>query len=99
MRIAYPPELEDVVHCRLFLTRSKGNMANGDGALSAYFDSAGDRDAAADSMRDLPVTMRLEKSSAGFWNSSLRCRARIRLKTAVFSKSQRFLRRVDRRIV
>ena len=63
--ISYPPELEEVVFGRLFLTRSKGSVS--DGVLSAYFDSAADRDAAADALRDLPIAIRLEDREPVNW--------------------------------
>jgi len=63
--ISYPPELEEVVFGRLFLTRSRGNVLGE--VLSAYFENAADRDAAADSLRDLPVTLRLEEREPVDW--------------------------------
>lgn len=48
--------LEDLVQSRLFLTQSTGSSsaeANGTTTISAYFDSAGDRDDAAAELRDL----------------------------------------------
>ena len=63
--ISYPPDLEEVVFGRLFLTRSKGNVSGE--VLSAYFDNAADRDAAADALRDLPVTLRSEQRDRVDW--------------------------------
>jgi ribosomal protein L11 methyltransferase len=48
--------LEDLVQSRLFLTQSTGSSAivgNGQSIVSAYFDSAHDRDAAAAELRDI----------------------------------------------
>jgi ribosomal protein L11 methyltransferase len=48
--------LEEEVQTRLFLTLSSGNSAremNGTATIAAYFDTAGDRDAAHDAFRDL----------------------------------------------
>jgi len=48
--------LEDLVQSRLFLTQSTGSSsseANGTSIVSAYFDSAHDRDAAAAELRDI----------------------------------------------
>jgi ribosomal protein L11 methyltransferase len=48
--------LEDLVQSRLFLTQSTGSAsseANGTSVVSAYFDSAGDRDDAAAELRDI----------------------------------------------
>ena len=56
LEIACAEELEEVIFGRLFLTRSKGNTSV-PGLISAYFDSAADRDAAAESLRDLPVKL------------------------------------------
>lgn len=47
LRIAFDPELEDVIEGRLFLTRSTGNQLVQPGIIEAYFDSARDRDEAA----------------------------------------------------
>jgi ribosomal protein L11 methyltransferase len=48
--------LEDLVQSRLFLTASTGSTSrevNGTTTVSAYFDTAGDRDAAAEAFRDI----------------------------------------------
>jgi ribosomal protein L11 methyltransferase len=48
--------LDDVIQSRLFLTASTGSTSsdiNGTTTVTAYFDSAADRDAAAEAMRDL----------------------------------------------
>jgi ribosomal protein L11 methyltransferase len=66
LEIAYPQELEEVISGRLFLTRSKGNTS-GQGIMSAYFDSAADRDAAAEALRDLPVKLRLDQQERIDW--------------------------------
>lgn len=47
LHIAFDPQLEEVVQGRLFLTRSTGSVAAQPGVLTAYFDTAADRDAAA----------------------------------------------------
>ena len=64
--ISYPQELEDVIFGRLYLTRSRGNTSDHD-VISAYFDSAADRDAAAEALRDLPVTLRLVEQERVDW--------------------------------
>src|ERR1700687_5424261 len=51
---------------RLFLTRSEGNTS-GQGVMSAYIDSAPDRDAAAEALRDLPVKLRLDEQERVDW--------------------------------
>jgi ribosomal protein L11 methyltransferase len=67
LRISYPRDLEEVVFTRLFLTRSTGNVSDGDGLLSAYFETRADRDAAADTLRDLPIEMRSEERDRIDW--------------------------------
>jgi ribosomal protein L11 methyltransferase len=65
LEISYPPDSEEVVLARLFLTRSTGSISGQ--VLSAYFENAADRDAAADALRDLPVTLRLEQRERIDW--------------------------------
>lgn len=65
LKISYPPDLEEVVFARLFLTRSTGSVS--DDLLSAYFVTAADRDAAAESLRDLPVEMQFEDRDGIDW--------------------------------
>jgi ribosomal protein L11 methyltransferase len=48
------PAAEDVIHSRLFLTAAKGSTSTED-TVTAYFDSARDRDAAAELLRDFHV--------------------------------------------
>src|SRR5260370_2558411 len=67
LQISYPRDLEEVVFARLYLTRSTGNVSDADGALSAYFETAADRDAAAEVLRDLPVKLRLEQQERVDW--------------------------------
>ena len=66
LEIACAHELEEVIFGRLFLTRSKGSTSVS-GLISAYFDSATDRDAAAESLRDLPVTLLLAQLKPVDW--------------------------------
>ena len=47
LHISFDPQLEEVVHGRLFLSRSNGAIAVKPGLVTAYFTSAADRDAAA----------------------------------------------------
>ena len=65
--ISFPLELEEVVSGRLFLSRSRGTVSIGDGLLSAYFENAADRDAAAESLRDLPIVVRSEERESVNW--------------------------------
>jgi ribosomal protein L11 methyltransferase len=67
LRISYPHDLEELVFARLFLTHSTGNVSTDVGVLSAYFENAADRDAAADSLRDLPIEMRSEERDRIDW--------------------------------
>ncbi|HYS52547.1 MAG TPA: 50S ribosomal protein L11 methyltransferase [Thermoanaerobaculia bacterium] len=67
LQISYPPELEEIVFGRLFLTRSNGNMSVAEGMLSAYFESAADRESAADALRDLPIAIRQEDREPVNW--------------------------------
>ena len=55
LQISFPPDLEDVVHGQLFLTRSTGNAVVKAGIIEAYFNSAADRDAARSLLRDFDV--------------------------------------------
>jgi ribosomal protein L11 methyltransferase len=66
LEISHSPELEEIVFGRLFLTRSRGNTSR-EGVISAYFDNAADRDAAADTLLDLPVKLRLEELEPIDW--------------------------------
>lgn len=66
LQIFFPTDLEEVVAGRLFLTRSRGNVSD-PGVLTAYFDSAAERDAAADALRDLPVTLRADARERVDW--------------------------------
>jgi ribosomal protein L11 methyltransferase len=67
LQISYPRDLEEVVFGRLFLTLSRGNVSGSDGVLVAYFETAADRDAAADSLRDQPITMHFEDRDRVDW--------------------------------
>lgn len=58
LEILFPPELEEIVHGRLFLTRSTGSVSLRAGALEAYFVTVADRDAAAAALGDLGVELR-----------------------------------------
>lgn len=58
LEISFSPDLEDIIQGRLFLTRSTGNVAAGEGILEAYFDTSADGDAALASLRDLDVELR-----------------------------------------
>ena len=65
LEISCPPDLEDVVLARLFLTRSTGSISGS--TLTAYFENAADRDAAAETLRDLPVKLRAEERERVDW--------------------------------
>jgi ribosomal protein L11 methylase PrmA len=67
LEISYPRDLEEIVFARLYLTRSTGNVSDADGALSAYFETAADRDAAVESLRDLPINMHSEQRDRVDW--------------------------------
>lgn len=55
LEIACAPDDEDGVLARLFLTRSTGSTSD-DGIVTAFFDTAADRDAAAAALADLDLT-------------------------------------------
>ena len=65
LEISCPPDLEDAVLARLFLTRSTGSISGS--TLTAYFENAADRDAAAKALRDLPVTLRADERDRVDW--------------------------------
>jgi ribosomal protein L11 methyltransferase len=67
LEISLASDVEDVVQGRLFLTRSTGNVSTREGVISAYFDSASDRQAAADALRDLPVGLTLLEQERVDW--------------------------------
>ena len=50
----HDPAAEELIHSRLFLTASTGSTSTED-AISAYFDSPEDRDAAAEMLRDFEL--------------------------------------------
>ncbi|HUP60204.1 MAG TPA: 50S ribosomal protein L11 methyltransferase [Thermoanaerobaculia bacterium] len=54
LEIACDASNEELIQSRLFLTASTGNTTSGD-TISAYFDSAEDRDSAMDLLRELDV--------------------------------------------
>src|SRR5437764_606829 len=56
LHILYDPQLEEVVQGRLFLSRSNGAVALKTGLITAYFDSAADRDSAAMLLGEFEVT-------------------------------------------
>jgi ribosomal protein L11 methyltransferase len=66
LMLSYPAEIEEVVSGLLFLSQSRGNVSNGSG-LTAFFNTAADRDAAADSLRGLPVTIRFDECDRLDW--------------------------------
>jgi ribosomal protein L11 methyltransferase len=51
--IAFDEAAEELVQSRLFLTKSTGSVAHEPALLSAYFDSAADRDAAMEALRGI----------------------------------------------
>jgi ribosomal protein L11 methyltransferase len=53
--LAIASEDEELVQSRLFLTASTGSTTTADGVIHAYFDSAADRDAAAELLRGLAL--------------------------------------------
>jgi ribosomal protein L11 methyltransferase len=55
LHISFDPQLEDAVQGHLFLSRSTGAIAVEPGVITAYFDSAADRDDAAMLLRDFDV--------------------------------------------
>ena len=67
LEISFDPDFEEVVQAHLFLTRSLGNFSPNEGAITAYFESARDRDAAADLLRDLPVTLAFREQPRTDW--------------------------------
>jgi ribosomal protein L11 methyltransferase len=67
LEISYPQELEEIVLGRLFLTRTTGTASNREGVISAYFEQAAERDAAAAALRDLPVTLELTERERVDW--------------------------------
>jgi ribosomal protein L11 methyltransferase len=61
------PALEDDIEARLFLSASTGSTSAGH-TISAYFDSPGDRDAAAESLRDLDgIELRMTERERVDW--------------------------------
>jgi len=56
LHISFDPELEEVVQGQLFLSRSTGAVAIQPDLITAYFDTAADRDAAAILLHDFEVT-------------------------------------------
>jgi len=67
LEISFDPELEEVVHGHLFLTASTGSAVIQPGILEAYFDSAEDRDGAAEMLQHLPVTLSREERARTDW--------------------------------
>jgi ribosomal protein L11 methyltransferase len=55
LAIACAPEHEDILQARLFLTGSTGSTS-ADGVIQAWFDSAADRHAASELLRDFDLT-------------------------------------------
>lgn len=58
--------LEEQVQSRLFLTSATGSTSD-DNGVYAYFDDASSRDAATESMRDLPVELRTAERERVDW--------------------------------
>ncbi len=58
LEISFHPDLEELIHGRLFFTRSTGTVSTRDGALVAYFASSVDRDAAAAALSGLSIDLR-----------------------------------------
>jgi ribosomal protein L11 methyltransferase len=67
LHISFDPELEEVVQGHLFLTRSTGNVSVQPETLTAYFDSAADRDDAAAMLRRVGFNVRPEDRKRVDW--------------------------------
>jgi ribosomal protein L11 methyltransferase len=67
LQISFDPEREEVVHGHLFLTRSTGNAVIQPEIITAYFDTAADRDDAADLLRKLGLNVRSEDRPRVDW--------------------------------
>lgn len=65
LRISFDPDLEEIVHGRLFLTRSVGSVAIQPGVIRAYFETTVDRDAAATALTEFVVAR--EESPSVDW--------------------------------
>jgi ribosomal protein L11 methyltransferase len=55
LEISFDPDLEEIVQGRLFLTRSAGSASTQVGMITAYFENAEDRDAAAEALKGFDV--------------------------------------------
>jgi ribosomal protein L11 methyltransferase len=67
LQIPFDPELEEVVQGSLFLTRSTGNAVIQPEIITAYFDSAADRDDAAVLLRRTGLNVRSEDRPRVDW--------------------------------
>jgi len=67
LHISFDPKLEEVVQGHLFLTRSTGNVIVQPEILTAYFDSAADRDEAAAMLKRAGLNVRPEDRKRVDW--------------------------------
>ena len=67
LHISFDPDLEDVVQGHLFLTRSTGSVVVQPEILTAYFDSAADRDEAAAMLKRAGLSVRPEDRKRVDW--------------------------------
>jgi ribosomal protein L11 methyltransferase len=65
LQISFDPDLDEIVHGRLFLTRSSGTVAIQPGVIRAYFETTVDRDAAAAALSEFVVAR--EESPSVDW--------------------------------
>jgi hypothetical protein len=77
------PSLEELIQSRLFLSASTGSTST-ETLIAAYFDSAGDRDAAAEALSHLDgsISSRSSRCSLVRGSSSRRMRRCFRTATA-----------------
>lgn len=67
LEISFDTSLEEIIQGRLFLTASTGSVSIRPGVISAYFESAADRDAAASAFADVDVKMRCDDRPRVDW--------------------------------
>ncbi len=67
LEISCSADVEDVVQGRLYLTPSIGADTSDDGVIRAYFQTAAERDDAAEALRDLPVVLRRDERPHVDW--------------------------------
>jgi ribosomal protein L11 methyltransferase len=65
--ISFDTSLEEIIQGRLFLTASTGSVSIQPGVISAYFESAADRDAAASAFADLDVKIHCDERPSVDW--------------------------------